>query len=837
KSILCNVAFFLKLLSGVLLEMKKISLPLILLFSMAFSDLGDWHYYPVVNRINDIEINDERLWCATDGGVCYYSALDFTLQKTYSTIEGLGGIGAAHVEKDSRGNLWFLHDNMYLSKYDGEWTSFDSFKETDFIYAGDMVYIGGFLFVAGRYMASGKNSGILSVFDITSQQVISNTIINEASSIERVFFSDSAVFLISEDRVFMDTLDLSDEGIQDMRLYGFSFNGVDSVALEGPDSIRSVSVELLDSVNFFRTDGYSLTAVTERVRETGPFSNSFRIGRELYQSHNVESGEDVIDVIYQYSYTVTNNSDSVYTFLDRKYFLDRITNISFTDIKKDPFGNYWVGTNFGLFVFEDGKFPHDLKKEGPGVFSNAVKELETAPNGNVYCTQKFLNSEDAYNQTQLFRLHNNSWSAITAFDYITCMAVSPDNVLYGFFLWGAANPVCLDGVFNCERYGTDTLNMLKMVNEIKFIDDSTMVAAAAGLSDFNVLGGLYKMRAGKGPVSYIESYNTNGYNQVGENGSYDRIENFAVDKKGNYWISYEDAYVNDLGNILQGVFIYDRDSISPGKSINRRYLGRYNDSLDNDISGFLYDSQLKINSIDADRDGNIWISTNNGLFHFYYAEEAEILAANDEKVNADTIPAVYTNIEGVSPEGIWRSYLIKKDKGSAGVFEIDHDARGNVWAATVNSGVVFINGQTKKTESESGFSSSNSPLVSDTVYSLRVEDEAGFLWLGTPQGLFMYETMYEKPEDTLAKAYLPSSVLNSEKEYIEFNDLMVNTDVYIYNLSGQLVYEFNNGDRVRNVKWNGRTKSGRRVGSGVYFYKLTAPNGSEYRIGKIAVIR
>lgn len=49
----------------------------------------------------------------------------------------------------------------------------------------------------------------------------------------------------------------------------------------------------------------------------------------------------------------------------------------------------------------------------------------------------------------------------------------------------------------------------------------------------------------------------------------------------------------------------------------------------------------------------------------------------------------------------------------------------------------------------------------------------------------------------------------------------------IYNLLGQAVYSQNLSEGNITVKWNGTDKNGNRLGSGVYFYKLTTPSTSQ----------
>jgi len=99
----------------------------------------------------------------------------------------------------------------------------------------------------------------------------------------------------------------------------------------------------------------------------------------------------------------------------------------------------------------------------------------------------------------------------------------------------------------------------------------------------------------------------------------------------------------------------------------------------------------------------------------------------------------------------------------------------------------------------------------------------------------MYESGIRNAVD-VSKGYA-YPVLSRGGEPILLNTMENGSSIYIYTLSGQLVFRTTLPDYRSSVIWNLRNPiSGKAVAPGIYLYKFIAP-GKKSKTGKFAVVR
>lgn len=134
--------------------------PILLISSAAAQGNDTWQTYTNGNYINDLAVEDDYIWAATDGGLVRWDRVDGSYVK-YTVTEGLASNRVQTIAVDSRGWVWVGYEYSIdgVSMFDGQtWTAYT----TEDVLAGSRVLT----VVAdqtGRVWI-GTNKG-LSVFD------------------------------------------------------------------------------------------------------------------------------------------------------------------------------------------------------------------------------------------------------------------------------------------------------------------------------------------------------------------------------------------------------------------------------------------------------------------------------------------------------------------------------------------------------------------------------------------------------------------------------------------------------------------------------------------------
>ena len=221
-----------------------------------------------------------------------------------------------------------------------------------------------------------------------------------------------------------------------------------------------------------------------------------------------------------------------------------------------------------------------------------------------------------------------------------------------------------------------------------------------------------------------------------------------------------------------------------------------------------------------DRNGRIWVGTNTGLFTIDNSKQFF------EK-------GTFTQIKVPRNDGTGLAdYLLN------GVFIqcIYVDGANRKWIGTKHNGLYLLSEDGLETLEH--FTTENSPLPSNNVVSVAVNEASGEVFIGTANGIASYMSGATAPELTLDDnniyAY-PNPVKPDYSGDITINGLTFDCNVKIVDASGTLIYE--GTSTGGSFTWNGKDKRGERVASGVY-YVLTYDNeGNEGVATKILFIR
>jgi hypothetical protein len=192
-------------------------------------------------------------------------------------------------------------------------------------------------------------------------------------------------------------------------------------------------------------------------------------------------------------------------------------------------------------------------------------------------------------------------------------------------------------------------------------------------------------------------------------------------------------------------------------------------------------------------------------------------------------------MQGYQPEiprndgTIYVDLLLSTEK----INDIAVDGGNRKWIATEKSGVFLVSDDGKKEIRH--FTEENSPLFSNNVLTLAVNDLTGEVFFGTDKGIVSYRGEATEATDDFGKVYVfPNPVREDFEGDITVTGLARDANVKFTDISGNLVYETTalGGQAV----WDGRNFRGERVHTGVYLVFCTNRDGSRTRVTKLLFI-
>ena len=235
--------------------------------------------------------------------------------------------------------------------------------------------------------------------------------------------------------------------------------------------------------------------------------------------------------------------------------------------------------------------------------------------------------------------------------------------------------------------------------------------------------------------------------------------------------------------------------------------------------GVSYDI-YQLYDIAEDNDGAIWVGTNVGVF-------------------------VIDNPERFFNDGVFKQIKIARNDGTgladyfmSGVYikDIEVDGANRKWIGTNSNGIYLVSADGQETIHH--FTTENSPLPSDCIESIAINDVTGEVFIGTDKGIASYRSDATVAADKLEKnnvyAY-PNPVRADYSGNISVIGLTHGCSVKIVDAAGYLVNEGESNGGM--YSWNGRNARGEKVASGVYYVLTYDSDGREGVATKILITR
>ncbi|MBO7497200.1 MAG: hypothetical protein J6T98_11675 [Salinivirgaceae bacterium] len=224
-----------------------------------------------------------------------------------------------------------------------------------------------------------------------------------------------------------------------------------------------------------------------------------------------------------------------------------------------------------------------------------------------------------------------------------------------------------------------------------------------------------------------------------------------------------------------------------------------------------------INDIVQDRNGAVWIASDEGVYVYDHPEY--ILQGKN----------FFARYPQMIEEGYYQSLLITEVVNTIAV-----DGGNRKWIGTESGGLFVISPD--GTEQYAAYNKDNSPLFSNNVMSLAIDDDKGIIYIVTDRGLQSAVISSTKPDAGMSSVFAaPNPVPPDYYDDVTIRGLAEQTVVRITDLRGNLVHEtMSNGG---SALWNLCNRDGRRVETGIYLIQCTTTDGVTRNVGKIHVVK
>lgn len=426
--------------------------------------------------------------------------------------------------------------------------------------------------------------------------------------------------------------------------------------------------------------------------------------------------------------------------------------------------------------------------------------------GNCYVSSGSVTSTwaNGFNRNGLYTYKNNEWKNISVYEF-------PETSNFQDYIRVIVDPFDSKRVFATsygkgviELYDDELVEVYDTTNSpLEDLDAAPGNIRCVGLQVDRRNGNLWVSSGGTTNQLYAKEPNGawHAFEVQGLGGA--TLADIAIDDIGQKWVMAPRGV---------GVVVYnDGGTLSNANDDQSRRLTQ------NQGNGNLASNEVFC--LAADLDGEIWVGTNSGISVFYSPESVF------EGGNFDSQQIL------VEQDG-YVQYLLESESVTA----IAVDGANRKWIGTSGAGIFLMSED--GTEEIHHFTTENSPLFSDRITAVGIDQLSGEVFIGTDKGIISYRGTatwgvqeFEK-EDVYA---FPNPVEPDYDGPIAIRGLVRDADVKITDASGRVVYATTaeGGTAI----WDGNKITGGRASSGVYLVFAAGEDGEETFVTKILFIK
>jgi ligand-binding sensor domain-containing protein len=315
----------------------------------------------------------------------------------------------------------------------------------------------------------------------------------------------------------------------------------------------------------------------------------------------------------------------------------------------------------------------------------------------------------------------------------------------------------------------------------------------------------------------------------------------SYNPSNNQWRSFSFTSLIPNGledNLGFGDLVIDADGTKWIASYDFGLIGYQDNGGNAIIKNIVDDSQgnlpdLYVKSLAVDNRNQLWIGTIQGLRVLY--NPASLFT--DDGAGTEQIIILEDGI----PKELLESQFIS---------DIKVDGANNKWVATIGAGLFYFSPNGQNTIYH--FTKDNSPLPSNNINDLGIDNENGLVYIATDRGLLSFSSGSSLPQENLSNAYIyPNPVrptFDAAEDKVKIKDISDNVNIKITDIEGNLVAEAQSGINLRHrgynleidggtAYWDGKNLVNNAVASGVYLVMLSDLDTFETKVLKVMIIR
>lgn len=763
--------------------MNKISLTLILFVALnSFAQevqIGQWRSYLPYNNAISLAKVDDRIYVATENNIFYLDVEEQILGRL-NTTNGLSDVGISAMAKNPQTNtIVVAYNSTKIDIIDGNSIYSISDVERENIVGGKS--INNITFNNEKAYLS-CSFGIIELN--TERKEIANTFYLNSDgnlNVNDVSFSNDSIFAATNEGLFTAKLNAN---LLDYQSWQQKFNFPAITQLEYAYNKVYFVTDSLNKIYSYTTQGMSV------VREVEGLKFIKRNGENLFvgaQSHLM----------------LLDDNNTLYTIKENSY-LFRIS-----DVIRDG-AVYWASDGIrGLVRIGADLRLKNYQPSGPltnRAFSTFIgnNKMFVSP-GGVSIQWNNNNTYQGFHWSDGYEWYNIPYTDLANAKDITNIIESPNGKLFvgtwnngvleleydnntgNYSLSKAHNYLTSNGALQTIEADSSQGNYGWLrVKDLVFDENGrlwiTNSLVSKGLAYMDTDGSWYSLD--------INSYNTQT----------SHLGDLIIDDQGKKWF-----YIAKGG----GIIVYD-DNGTP-ENVNDDTDRRLNTNAG---SGGL--PSTTIYSLAKDKDGEIWVGSDKGIAVFYNTEEVFGLNGDAQLVLVEADGYVEPIIANES------------------VTAIAIDGANRKWFGTKSSGVFVYSAD--GSEQIEHFTEENSPILSNSVNNITINDDNGEVFISTDRGLISYKGEATEGEKKHGQVLVyPNPVKEDYNGPIAIKNVVENAKVKITDISGNLIQSLNafGGQAI----WDGKNKYGERANTGVYLVFSTDPTGLETNVAKILFIK
>ncbi|MBP7218803.1 MAG: hypothetical protein KA995_00060 [Paludibacteraceae bacterium] len=764
--------------------------PFLFFSSIVFSQIavGEWRMHFSYNSTTNVVVTPKKVYAIADNKLFSVDKKDFSIQ-TYSKLSGLNSNEVSLLAYDEISNLLivvYTNSNIDIIDQKGGIYNIADLYRKNMTVSKKVNHI---YFDQGLAYFS-CDFGIM-VLNLAKKEIANTYIIGDNATM-------SAVYAVNSDETY---------------LYALTSESIKKAPKQG--------VNLLNFENWLVA--MSLPDDSQLFRDMDVFNNKFYVAKNNENVYVYEEGQWLvfyandaqlaISIQTIGNHFIINASNSMLCYT-KDLTVEQLTDIVVSDSwYDDTEGVYWIASKTSaLLRYKKGEGVLGRYKPSSPYLSTAQKMYYN--NGRILVAPG-KSWDDRYSiPGAVLLFEDEKWTEYTSensgvlqysywFADVVSIAVDPvdKNKLY-VSTWGEGVYVFENGVATQLFNGLNTGGVLETAVPSKhnfYRIDGLVFDKNKNLWMVNSLAskGL-KMK------TYDGKWHSFNYPSLANKFL---LRHLLLHSRGQKWI------VSSTSS-GRGIFVIDDNGTILDESDDRtRFYTSFTDRDGNVIvPSYFY-------SIAEDKDGTVWLGTDKG----------PLLMTNVSKVFDNTYTC--TRVKIPRNDGtILADYLLDNEEIRA----IAIDAANRKWIGTGNSGVYLLSANGRETIHH--FTVDNSPLSSNKIESIVIQEETGEVFFSTQDGLISYRSDATVGKKSFEKVEVfPNPIRPDFQGLITVRGLVANTEVRIVDQSGLLV--FSGVATGGSIVWDGMNFANHPVGSGVYYVFSVNADGTEHGSTKFMIIR